>query len=327
VAARFVRVRLPRIDREDLNLFEFDYDLTFMVFFMNAEGKVYARYGGRDAKSPDSRQSLEGLRYTMESVLAMHEQPTPAFAPRSSDAPQYLRELTEVRRGGRCLHCHQVKETLYRDLQRKGQWSRELAWRYPLPENVGLELDLDRGNVVKQVRPASPAAALALEPGDILRWLNGVPIHSLADVQFALDHAPRAGDIEIAWERQRHAANGRLRLTDGWRKTDISWRPSLQDMIPAARLYGTDLSGTEKRALGLGPRQLAFRQRDPVSVAAATAGIRGGDIILGFDDQKLEMDVDDFLRHVERNYFAGERVMVNVLREGQRLDLPMILQR
>ena len=48
VADKFVRVRLTRIDNQDLNLFEFDYDLTFMVFFLNAEGKVYARYGGRD---------------------------------------------------------------------------------------------------------------------------------------------------------------------------------------------------------------------------------------------------------------------------------------
>jgi hypothetical protein len=33
------------VDDVDLNTFEFDYDLTFMVFFLNANGKVYARYG------------------------------------------------------------------------------------------------------------------------------------------------------------------------------------------------------------------------------------------------------------------------------------------
>jgi hypothetical protein len=62
-----VRVRLTRIDDQDLNLFEFDYDLTFMVFILDAEGRVYARYGGRSPEGPDQRQSLEGLRYTMGS--------------------------------------------------------------------------------------------------------------------------------------------------------------------------------------------------------------------------------------------------------------------
>src|SRR5205085_7087778 len=114
----FVRVRLTRIDTSDLNLFEFDYDLTFMVFFLNAEEKVYARYGGRDATSPDARQSLAGLRYTMNSVLAMHEGQDRTFAPRTQASPRYVRDLPSARRGGRCLHCHQVNEILNDNLKR-----------------------------------------------------------------------------------------------------------------------------------------------------------------------------------------------------------------
>src|SRR5205823_1849071 len=148
VADRFVRVRLTRIDNEDLNLFEFDYDLTFMVFFLNADGKVYARYGGRDAESADKRQSLAGLEYTMRSVLKAHERTADEFAPRSQESPRYIREVSNSRRGGRCMHCHQVKETLNADLQRAGEWSRDQVWRYPLPENTGLELEVNRGNVV-----------------------------------------------------------------------------------------------------------------------------------------------------------------------------------
>ena len=93
VADNFVRVRLTRIDGEDLNLFEFDYDLTFMVFFLNAEEQVYARYGGRDAKDADNRLSLAGLRYTMQSVLQMHQREQKEFAPRSHEAPKYARDF------------------------------------------------------------------------------------------------------------------------------------------------------------------------------------------------------------------------------------------
>jgi hypothetical protein len=54
-----------------------------MIFFFSADEQVYARYGGRDAESADSRQSLEGLRYTMASVLKMHSRQDKAFGPRS----------------------------------------------------------------------------------------------------------------------------------------------------------------------------------------------------------------------------------------------------
>src|SRR5438067_12952192 len=113
IADKLVRVRLTRLDDIDLNQFEFDLDLTFMVFFLNAEGKIYARYGGRDALSADGRQSPAGLRYTIQSVLAMHDRKEKAFAPASSEKPEFIRDLvgqTGFSHG--CVHCHQVKEIL-----------------------------------------------------------------------------------------------------------------------------------------------------------------------------------------------------------------------
>ena len=82
----FVRVRLPRVDDLDLNVFEFDYDVTFMVFFLDADDRVYARYGGRDSQDADNRQTLEGLRYTMESVAKMHARENKEYAPKAEGA-------------------------------------------------------------------------------------------------------------------------------------------------------------------------------------------------------------------------------------------------
>jgi hypothetical protein len=326
VADEFIRVRLTRIDNADLSLFDFDYDLTFMVFFLNAEGKVYARYGGRDGDSPDSRHSLDGLHYTMESVLRAHARHDKAFAPRS-EAPRHIRDVAGMRRGGRCLHCHQVKEILIDDLKRRGQWSQDMMWRYPLPENLGFALDVDRGNVVKTVQPKSSAAAAGLAIGDVLQRLNDVTTHSFADAQFALDRAPRTGAVEVAWKRGDKGMEGKLSLAEGWRKSDIAWRPSLRQLVPTARLYGTELTSAEKKVLGLSPRQLAFRQREGLSAQARAAGIRAGDIIVGVDDRLLEMDLYDFLRYVERSYLIGDRVTVNVVRADKRLRLPMTLLR
>ena len=38
------------------------------------------------------------------------------------------------------MHCHQVREALDRKLVESGQWTREQAWRFPLPENLGMRL-------------------------------------------------------------------------------------------------------------------------------------------------------------------------------------------
>jgi hypothetical protein len=323
VADHFVRVRLTRIDPLDLNLFEFDYDLTFMVFFLNAEGKVYARYGGRDAKGPDSRQSLEGLRYTMESVLQMHALDQKAFAPRTQEGPRFIRDVSGSRRGGRCYHCHQVKEVLNAELERNGLWSRDRVWRYPLPENLGLEFEVDRGNVVRRVQGKSPAAAVGLQAGDRVRRLNDVPIHSFADAQFALDRAPASGSIEVAWERAGASRTGSLALPEGWRRSDIIWRPSMQGFVASARLWGVDLTPEQKKALGLSAEQLAFRQTSPVPAQPRAAGIQEGDVILGVDDRALAMDVSEFNGYVSRHYLVGDEVVVNVLRDGKRLKLPM----
>jgi S1-C subfamily serine protease len=54
---------------------------------------------------------------------------------------------------------------------------------------------------------------------------------------------------------------------------------------------------------------------------ARAAGIHPGDIITGIDGKRLEMDTVDFLRYVERHYLVGDRVMVNILRYGKRMDL------
>jgi S1-C subfamily serine protease len=159
-----------------------------------------------------------------------------------------------------------------------------------------------------------------------LQRLNGVPIHSFADTQFALDLAPKTGSVAAAWRRDGKVEEGTLALPDGWRKTDISWRPSMRGLVPSARLYGTDLTAEEKQAVGLSARQLAFRQKDSVPAQAQAAGVRGGDIILGVDDGSLETDVDGFLKYVRSNYLVGDRVTVNVLRDGKRVNLTTLLR-
>ena len=324
MADKFVRVRLPRVDNLDLNLFDFDYDLTLTYFFLDADGHVYGRYGQRDADGPDNRQSLAGLKYTMESVLTAHAEPTKSFAPTASQKPKYLRDFLGNRasKGGGCLHCHTVKERI---VKAGPGWSLDQLWRFPMPDNLGVELEVDRGDIVKAVRPKSPADAIGLKPGDRIRRVADVPIRSQADVQYALDRAPKSGSIDLVWIRDGKEQTGTLKLPDGWKRGDISWRPSTQHFVPAARLYGKDLKADERAKLGLSATQLAFRQNEFVPTQAKLAGIRAGDVIVGLGGKRPEMDVIGFVDHVQRTYLIGETIVVNVLRDGQPLELPMKL--
>jgi hypothetical protein len=328
LADAFVRVRLVRITGVDLNLFDFDYDLTWAAFLLNADGRVYGRYGGRDAKGPDDRHSLAGLRFALQAALDAHRHAKAAANLPPPGKPLLAEELPAAKllRRGECIHCHQINEFRRAAAKDAGTWRREDLWSYPLPENVGLTLEVDRGNRVKSVQPGSPADRVGLRAGDVVQRLNGFAVASFADAQYALHRAPAEAKVALTWQRDGWSQDSTLALKPGWRKTNLTWRPSLLDILPGLSLYGEDLSAAEKKALGLAPKRLAFRQDQTVHKSMREAGVRGGDVILGLDGQPLEMTMLEFLAHVRRNYLVGDHVTLNLLREGKRLDLPLTLR-
>ncbi len=310
----------------DLNVFEFDFDLTWAAFLMNANDKVYGRFGGRDAKGADTRNSLEGLRFAMQQALTEHRKAPNAKPETPSEKPLYINQVPAAKSYRGCIHCHQVKEILRQEAINTGTWNRDSIYTYPLPENVGLTLDRIRGNLVNDVKPGSLAAKAGLKMGDVLQTLNGAAVNSFADAQHALHKAPAKGTIPIAWQRDGKTLNGMLPVNDGWRRTNVTWRPSLLDLLPALTVYGSDLTLKEKKALGLDEKRLAFRQEPPVHSAAKAMGVLENDVILGIDNKALEMSMEQFLGHVRQNYLVGEAATLNVLRNGKRVDLNVKLK-
>src|SRR5262249_6899284 len=163
-----------------------------------------------------------------------------------------------------------------------GKWKLDEVWVYPLPENVGLTLDVDRGDRVRAVAAGSAAARLGPAAGDTLRAGHRRPVAGPADRHDAPHRAAgrragrrgrAGGSVPVAWERAGQAHSGRLDLAEGWRKTDVSWRWSLRGLQPEPCVDGEDLTPQEKQRLGLGPRQLAFRQGPFVTPPARHAGV------------------------------------------------------
>ena len=326
MADQFVRVRLTRIAGYDLNVFEFDYDLTWAAFFMNASNKIHGRFGGRDAQGPDTRNHLDGLRHALKAALVAHQEELKNPMPPPAKKPFGIESVKTARQFKGCIHCHYVKEIQWAEQKTNGTWNRDDVWAYPLPENLGITLALERGDTVKAVAPKSPADKAGLRAGDLLQLLGGVTIHSFADAQYALHKAPVKGTINVSWLREGEPREAVLPLADGWRKTNITWRPSMLGFLPSLRVYGDDLSAKEKKALGLDDKRLAFRQEIPVHIASKAAGLRSGDVIVGINGLTLEMGVDDFLGYVRRNFLIGDPVTLDVLRDGKALSLPIKLK-
>ena len=313
-----------KIAGTDLRRFEFDYDLTWYVFLLNADETIYGRYGGRDASDAEARLSMKGLRRALDRALEAHKNPPAplALAGKSERAEDFV--AAQRHRG--CIHCHNVNEFRRADLKAAGKWDRESVWVYPLPENVGVTLDVDTGDLVKTVAPNSAAAKAGLKPGDRLATLNGYSVASFADAQYALHKAPKTGEIRATWRRDGKEMTGTLALADGWRKTNLTWRPSMLDILPSAPFSGDELTEAEKKALDLDTKRAALRQDADVHKSLLPSGLKGGDVVIGFDGKAVEGDIGKLFGYVRRNYLVGDEVTINVLRDGKRVDLKLLLK-
>lgn len=223
---QFVCVRVLGMNEVDLSIFDFDYDQTWWCMFADADGRVYSRFGGRDDADPFGRVSLDGLKHTMRQVLDAHQsgsfQPSPPIR-KPITASQLL--------GGKagCIHCHHVGEGLVKSAKKTQKSLDPEKWYYlyPLPENVGLKLEIDAGNRVGQVAAKSSADKAGLRTGDVIRRIDAVPTLSQGDVMYALNQAPAEGKATVQYLRGNQILTVSLDLPLGWRHIDFSWRKSL----------------------------------------------------------------------------------------------------
>jgi S1-C subfamily serine protease len=288
---------------------------------------IYGRYGGRDAKSDDGRLSIAGLKYAAEKALAQHKARAGEKSP-DRGKPIFVENYVaaKARKRQECIHCHQVNEFRRADEKAAGTWSRDSLWVYPLPENIGVALEIDRGDVVQSVANNSPAAKIGMKAGDIVTKLNDYAVASLADVQYALHKGPKSGTIPMEWKRGNDAMRGKLEVADGWRKTNLTWRSSLLDILPSLPVSGDDLTAAEKRSLGIPETRAAFRQDKFVHSTLKAVGLQKDDVIVGFDGKGIDGTMDDYLAFVRREHLVGDVVTLNVLRSGKPTAIKLTLK-
>src|SRR5262249_43294982 len=85
LSEKFVLLRMSHMRGVNIAQFTFDYNENWMGMFLNADGRISARYGSVDPDTRESHNTVDGLLHTMEAVLALHEQQpaTPHVPPKA----------------------------------------------------------------------------------------------------------------------------------------------------------------------------------------------------------------------------------------------------
>ncbi len=320
----------------DLNLFQFDYDLTWAAFFMNAHGHVYARYGARKDAHAEAMMSLAGLRTVMTRALEAHRRDPDRRPPATAEPlrPESFRSLPEnLRSGKNCMHCHQVWDFQRRDLPAFSNAGATAV--YPLPENLGFSLEVDRGNIVASVDPEGPAARAGLRAKDEVLAMNGTPVWSAADASWVLHN--HSGGSPVLVDVQRAGARQQVKVVPqgDWRSRDISWRGSMWALRPATGFGGKRLDDAELQKLGLKAGTFAVRVNyivdwdgadHPAGRNALKAGLRKGDVVLaagGKRDFSGEMQFQTWFRLTQK---PGTEIEIEILRDGKvvKLRIPIM---
>jgi serine protease Do len=239
---KFVCVRIVQGYGLDLSFFQFDYDLNWSMVLMNADRVIYGRYGSKNGEKGNSaRVTIEGLRKALEAALEFHKgypgnakdfaaKIGPASRWKTPEAiPDMKSRPNAVPADGtraKCIHCHMIREAELWTLRKSQQpIPDEMLWTYPMPDAVGLSLDLKERATVKTVAPGSPAQKGGFKPGDSILKLQGQPILSVADVQWVLQNAKAPVTLDAEIDRGGKPAKATLALADGWRrKDDWTWR-------------------------------------------------------------------------------------------------------
>ncbi len=212
---QFIRARVVSTNGLDLALFQFDTDQSFAVFFINADGTIYGRFGTRSHRTNwFGDVSVDGLAKALQGALDLHKAypnnreelaaklgPAPEFASPETFPSLKSKFKAVLDYEGKvvqsCIHCHQIGDAMrIAVLNRREKLPEALLFPFPHPKNLGLILDPKEMATVLNVEPGSDAGKAGFHTGDVIQKLAGQPLLSIADVQWVL-HTSSPESVEL----------------------------------------------------------------------------------------------------------------------------------
>jgi len=352
---QFVRVRIVQGNGMDLSLFQFDYDLTFAAFFMNADKTIYGRFGTRaEYENAEKDISIEGFKQALEAALELHAgypenkavlaaKTGPEPIKKTPEAfPALLRYSTTLdfnsRINQQCIHCHQIGEA-----QRENHWYErkpipdEILYPFPMPDVLGLHFSSKHRAKITKVVSGSSAEKDNFRRADEILTLAGQPIISIADVQWVLHRAPENTTLPATVDRHGEEVNLTLTLNSGWRKgSDISWRTTTGELrlVALGGMVLSDLSDAERQRNGIGETEMALRvenvnrrgRRSSGQTNAQKAGIRRGDIVIAYGDRADRLTESGIIGYVLQDKPQAKALPVKLLRNGEQIEVELSLE-
>lgn len=347
---KFVRVRVVSTNGLDLSLFQYDTDQSFAVFFLNADGTIYGRFGTRSHRTNwVGDVSVDGMAKAMKGALALHESfsvvrdslqakrgPKPMFAQPElfpSLKSKYTSTLDYKGKVAQsCIHCHQIGDAIRETyLLRNEKIPETTLFPYPHPKSIGLILDPKEMAQLIAVEPGSPAEKAGVKAGDSFLKMAGQPILSIADVQWVLHNsAPEGAEIKIEFARAGKTGVATLSLGSGWRrKDDIGWRASTWGLRRKATggIFAPAPTPEERMAIKVPEGKMALKVQHVGQFAphdvALKAGVRKGDILIGFDGRDDLLRETDLIAYSLYEKKSGDKIQIDVLREGKKMSFTM----
>jgi hypothetical protein len=349
---RFVRVRVPQANGLDLSLFQFDYDLSFAAFFLNADRTIYGRFGSRSTQEDKTGEvSMDAFREAMETVLRLHErypEVKASLAAKTGPAPELkVPEEYPSLKGkygpkidyegkvvASCIHCHQIRDAERLIFRSAGKPIPDAVLHpWPLPDVFGIRLDPRKRATIASVDDGSAGARAGFRAGDEFLALQGQPLISIADIQWVLHRAGEEGKIAARVRRGSEEVVLEILLEPGWRKrSDIAWRATTWDLrrMGTGGLLLEDVAAGDRRAAGLPEDRLALRVKHAGEygehATAKNAGVRKGDVIIAVDGKTEPLRETDLIGYALQSKKPGDQLRLTVIRGGEKKELSFRLQ-
>lgn len=300
----------------DVGKFDFDFDTTFAVLVLNKDGQVISRYGGRDAKSPESFINKESLYKVLNRGLDLHQKSKDSLiklpqALKSRQAQSYP-FVAEV--AARCVHCHDVASAQAIEKFKFADFDiKKDIWIYPEPISLGLDLDPNDGATLRTVLGSAKEAGLAA--GDRILSFNNVPVSSFTDIQYQLHRIPNdAKSVELEVKGKKPLS---LKLQANWKQSDITWRRLGIRLSPSAGFGGTPLDKKKKVVLKLPEDGFATTVSFINFVKPANSPLEADDIIVSVNGVKKSELTQHAALYISLTHKLGEVLTLGVIRQGE----------
>ncbi len=330
--SQYVCVRVTRMDDVNIALFERDWINTIYYFILNSDEQIYMRYGGRDARGPESYLNLDSIELALQKGLDLHRKYQKGeLAKTELPKPRFPREIPPlVERTfakNQCVECHLIGDFDLVHREQTGTLDKvSQMYRWPDIRTLGIELDVPKGLLVKDAKGAAQSAGMKAE--DVIAKLNGTPVWTFGDIQYRFDEVPRdAKQMQITVDRAGQQVDLNIALMERWWLTDLRFRQLSID--PRAEFESKPLTEVEKRNYELPPAGFASEvtRIGGFAVMLKVHELKEGDIVYAVDGVEKDDLANTPDLYIKLRKTAGETVTLDVIREGKHLKMPVRTQR